>query len=73
MSVPAKELDANGRCCGRKPLVYKRLHGHHHLFCDRCNAAYDPSGHQIENWGWKSVPGGFEKNIFAKEVVEEQK
>lgn len=44
-------LDDKGRCCGRKPLVYKRPH--HHFFCTKCNAEIDPQdGMQRENWAW---------------------
>jgi len=44
-------IDASGRCCGRKPLVYKKPV--HRLFCDRCCAEIDPStGTQVENWAW---------------------
>jgi len=44
-------LDDAGRCCGRKPLVYKRPI--HHLFCTRCCADFNPkTGEQIENWAW---------------------
>lgn len=43
-------LDWKGRCCGRKPIVYKR---DPHLFCHRCGRSYDPqTGTQIENWAW---------------------
>lgn len=43
-------LDENGRCCGRKPLVYKRPH---RLFCCRCNRQFSPEGKQQENWAYK--------------------
>ena len=33
--VEAVELDGKGRCCGRKPLVYKQPSLH--FFCDRCD------------------------------------
>lgn len=52
------KLDDNGRCCGRKPLVYKKPV--HRLFCDRCCAEIDPStGTQIENWAWVPSAGWF--------------
>ena len=44
-----KRLDSNGRCCGRKPLKYKRPHVY--LFCDRCGACFDP-------WTGVEVLGG---------------
>lgn len=46
----AKRLDDKGRCCGRKPLVYKLPP---RLFCFRCDAAFDPgTGKQIPNWAY---------------------
>lgn len=50
-------IDAKGRCCGRKPLHYKRglttTLNRPQLFCTRCSAAYDPETHeQLENWAW---------------------
>jgi hypothetical protein len=45
-----KSLDDKGRCCGRKPLVYKRPP---HLFCIRCDAAFArDTGMQIPNWAY---------------------
>ena len=50
MLVNARRLDPKGRCCGKKPIVYKR---EPHLFCDRCARAYDPNtGEQIANWAY---------------------
>lgn len=46
-------LDDKGRCCGRKPLVYRRPP---HLFCDRCCRAFNAHGRQIENWAWTAAP-----------------
>jgi hypothetical protein len=44
-------LDEQGRCCGRKPLVYKRPH--HRLYCPKCSAEIDPvTGIQQANWAW---------------------
>lgn len=44
-------LDEHGRCCGRKPLVYKRPE--HHLYCLKCSAYLDPvTGVQRPNWAW---------------------
>lgn len=57
-SYPAKVLDAKGRCCGRKPLVYKR-EGGPHKFCPRCNAAFGlDTGCQIGNWAYDQTPSG---------------
>ena len=52
ISPTAAKLDDKGRCCGRKPLVYKRFPAH--KFCSRCDRAYDlNTGEQISNWAWK--------------------
>ena len=46
-----KSLDAKGRCCGRKPLLYKRPTPS--LFCTRCDRAYSvDKGEQIANWAY---------------------
>lgn len=51
-------LDDKGRCCGRKPIVYKRSPTH--LFCSRCDRAYDPlTKLQVENWAWYQVGSKF--------------
>lgn len=50
-------LDEKGRCCGRKPLVYKVPRSQ--KFCTRCDRSYDrASGEQIENWAWKKDASG---------------
>ena len=52
---PKARLDAKGRCCGRKPLVYKSPPPHR--FCIRCDRAYHLiKNQQIENWAWKQAP-----------------
>lgn len=57
----SKKLDDKGRCCGRKPIVYKRPP---HLFCHRCCAAFHPdNGEQIPNWAYKKVHDGFMMNF----------
>uniref|UniRef100_A0A6M3LEZ0 Uncharacterized protein n=1 Tax=viral metagenome TaxID=1070528 RepID=A0A6M3LEZ0_9ZZZZ len=44
-------LDEKGRCCGRKPIVYKR---DPYRYCPRCDRAYDlDEDRQIPNWAWK--------------------
>lgn len=49
-------LDAKGRCCGRKPLSYKREPAH--LYCPRCDRAFDPTtGKQVENWAFSKCKG----------------
>jgi hypothetical protein len=51
--VQAKSLDQKGRCCGRKPIVYKR---DRHLFCCRCDAAFGiDTGKQIPNWAYYAL------------------
>lgn len=54
-------LDDKGRCCGRKPLVYKnRDYGTDGFkFCARCNRAFDRhTGEQIQNWAYRLVGAG---------------
>jgi hypothetical protein len=56
-------IDAKGRCCGRKPLHYKRglttSLKRPHLFCCRCDCSYDPETHeQLENWAYKKDASG---------------
>jgi hypothetical protein len=50
-------LDDKGRCCGRKPLVYRGRNTTStgpHKYCPRCDRAYELEGNeQIPNWGWK--------------------
>jgi hypothetical protein len=44
-------LDENGKCCGRKPRVYKRKHK---LFCMDCCRDYDlTTGEQIPSALWQ--------------------
>ena len=50
------ELDDKGRCCGRKPIRYKR---DNYWFCPRCNRTYWPTGRQRENWAFKLDPSGY--------------
>ncbi len=42
---PLERLDEKGRCCGRKPIVYKHggltPMGLPHKFCPRCGTNYD--------------------------------
>jgi hypothetical protein len=47
-----KTLDSKGRCCGRKPVAYKRamdgITPDPHLFCTRCRASFNTeTGAQI--------------------------
>ena len=65
--MPPKSLDSAGRCCGRKPMVYKRPH---RLFCPRCDAEYNPAtGRQQANWCYLAEGDGF---IFRHEHMERQ-
>lgn len=53
-----KMLDDKGRCCGRKPIKYKR---DPHYFCMRCDRSYDVYNfEQVENWAWRWVNGRFQ-------------
>ncbi len=57
------KLDSEGRCCGRKPLVYLtgRFTGSEgpQRFCPRCDRAFNlVTGEQIENWAWKKNAQG---------------
>ena len=55
-------LDDKGRCCGRKPLVYRGRHTTSEgprRFCVRCDRAYElDADFQINNWAWKKGPNG---------------
>lgn len=53
VKYPVMELDKKGRCCGRKPIVYKRKGEY---FCPRCDRAYDLiTKRQIPNWAYKTI------------------
>lgn len=67
VSAPST-LDDKGRCCGRKPLTYKR---EGRRFCDRCNRSYDYyQNFQIDNWAWKRrADGQFEYVTGAARLV----
>ena len=64
-------LDAKGRCCGRKPMVYKSRTSTStgpHRYCPRCDRAYDlETGEQIENWAWKLEAGEWKGQTNRKE------
>ena len=57
-------LDDKGRCCGRKPLIYKR---DAHRYCVRCDRAYSlHTDRQVDNWAWKQrADGQFEYSSGA--------
>lgn len=52
-------LDSKGRCCGKKPVVYKRKGT---LFCCRCDAEFDIATlEQRASWAWRECEdGGFQ-------------
>jgi hypothetical protein len=51
------KLDEKGRCCGRKPMTYRRYaSGGPQRYCPRCDRAYDlEENEQIANWAWKLI------------------
>lgn len=53
-----RKLDDKGRCCGRKPIAYKRPA---HLFCTRCDRSFDLNGEQKNNWAWVKNGEGFDR------------
>lgn len=59
-------LADNGRCCGRKPLVYKSAWSTStgpHRYCPRCDRAYHlEENEQIPNWAWKLVGQEWARN-----------
>lgn len=55
-SIPSATLDQKGRCCGRKPIEYKRPH---RFFCGRCDRQFSPTGDQEPNWAYRWVGTGF--------------
>lgn len=67
-------IDEKGRCCGRKPIPYKRTG---HLFCPRCDRAYGiESKTQINNWAWRYDLAGrfvatYPDHDYAKERGDE--
>lgn len=48
-------LDAKGRCCGRKPIQYKRPEPRQ--YCCRCDRQFDMAGRQVENWAFSKCKG----------------
>ena len=49
-------LDDKGRCCGRKPIPYKRDRT---LFCDRCDKHYSmDTAQQVQCWAWHETSPG---------------
>lgn len=62
--LPTRSLDDNGRCCGRKPITYKRPTPH--FFCHRCGAEYSPDGTQRANWAWLEDGAGWFKARYPE-------
>jgi len=60
---------STGRCCGRKPLTYKRPQLHY--YCCRCDAEYDANGAQHANSAWYAIGGGFAPKYPTQEYVAE--
>jgi len=59
------DLDDKGRCCGRKPIVYKSKWSTPEgpqKFCLRCDRSFHlETGEQIPNWAWHLVNGEWER------------
>ena len=58
-----RELDDKGRCCGRKPLIYKRdkrwsRTRDFHYFCCRCAREFNADGKQRQSFSWKLLADG---------------
>ena len=62
-------LDEKGRCCGRKPIMYKGgawNSPERQRFCTRCCASYNfETGEQIANWAFKKNALGEFENVMA--------
>lgn len=60
--VPAKRLDEQGRCCGRKPIHYKRGNSYQsgpRYYCDRCDATFSvETGEQVPSWAYPLISDG---------------
>ena len=56
--IERRKLDEKDRCCGRKPIIYKKspFTGY---FCTRCYRSYDlKTKIQIENWAYPHLVDG---------------
>ena len=66
-------LDANGRCCGKKPLQYRsnrQIVGGPLQYCPRCDRAYDlDTGEQIDNWAWRWCGLQWERQTNKQETA----
>lgn len=71
--VSARNLDHRGRCCGRKPIKYKRDGGPHY-FCPRCNRSYDlVTQRQIPNWCYEATVDPKEFRVKHPHMAERAK
>lgn len=65
----ARQLDEKGRCCGRKPMVYKSTWSTAdgpHRYCPRCSRAYHLTENvQLHNWAWKKLPDGTFEDMYS--------
>lgn len=62
--LPTRSLDDKGRCCGRRPLNYKKPSPH--FFCHRCGAEYSSDGVQQPNWAWLQDGKGWFKARYPE-------
>jgi hypothetical protein len=68
LGQPAKVIDEKGRCCGRKPIPYRRPPT---LFCPRCDAQFDPeTGKQIPNWAFEKMEDGSFRDRFQRSALK---
>lgn len=61
--TPQAFLDEKGRCCGRKPLVYKRPSFHY--FCCKCSRDFGADGSQYGNWAYVKDGDWFRHKIIV--------
>ena len=54
--LPARKLDNEGRCCGKKPIFYKGRRSH---WCSRCGADFGVDGQQHSGNLWPSDGDGW--------------
>lgn len=66
LRFPPRSLDQKGRCCGRKPIPYKRPP---RSFCLRCDAQFGPDGRQQPNWAWSWFGEDFTPTYPKSEAV----
>jgi hypothetical protein len=59
-------LDEKGRCCGRKPIVYKRPKLHY--FCDRCCSEYSAEKRKVHNFAWELRGGNWIPRAYCRDA-----